>query len=118
MSGNRQSDERLDYQDQQQRDGRFNKIYNDLVDLKKQSNDYQQVNQPINDEEMKKALNNLPENDQIFEGDIVMDSRLRDAVLGISKKSVIKGDVKWPDKTLVYEVDPGFLNGKCKEIYL
>ncbi|XP_066926859.1 zinc metalloproteinase nas-4-like [Clytia hemisphaerica] len=108
LYGNRQSDERLNYQDQ--RDERLNRLYNDLVEYKKQSNDYQQVNQPINDEDMNKALNKIPENDQLFEGDMVMDNRLREAVLGISKKSVVTGDVKWPNQTLVYEIDANFVN--------
>jgi len=74
--------------------------------------DYEQRNTP-SDDELNNALKELPENDELFEGDIVMDSRLRNAVLGISKKSVVALDgIKWPDGVLVYDVDPDFLEGK------
>lgn len=70
----------------------------------------------INDEEIQKQLTNLPKNDELFEGDIVMDNRLRDAVLGISKKSVMKEKrIKWPNGVLVYDVDPKFFK-KGKEL--
>ena len=61
---------------------------------------------------MKKELANLPENGQLFEGDMVMDSRLRDAVLGRSKKAVIKEYRRWANGVLVYDVDPNFLPGE------
>lgn len=63
----------------------------------------------VNEKELKDKLSNLPDDGQLFEGDIVMDSRLRNAVLGISKKSVVADDsYKWPDGILYYEVEPGF----------
>ena len=66
-----------------------------------------------NDAEIKRELTNLPKNDELFEGDMVMDSRLRDAVLGQGKRAVLqKEGIKWPNGVLVYDIDPNFLPGK------
>jgi len=63
----------------------------------------------VDTDELKKRLADLPKNDELFEGDMVMDNRLRDAVLGVSKKSVVIGEgIKWPNGILYYEVDPNF----------
>ena len=93
-------------------------LYNDLrsedlyADQARADNDERRT---PNDEELNDALKNLPANDELFEGDMVMDSRLRNAVLGVSKKSVVALEgIKWPNGVLVYEVDPDFLEGKNK----
>ena len=66
-----------------------------------------------NDAEIKRELTNLPKNDELFEGDMVMDSRLRDAVLGQGKRAVLQDEnIKWPNGVLVYDIDPNFLPGK------
>ena len=47
---------------------------------------------------------------ELFEGDMVMDSRLREAVLGKNtKKSAFRGrDILWPDNVVYYEIDDSF----------
>lgn len=63
----------------------------------------------IDQKELEDALSNLPANGELFEGDMVMDSRLRNAVLGISKKTALSSDsYKWPNGILYYEVESGF----------
>lgn len=78
--------------------------YDNLI----QKNDVKIHRQP-DKKELDDQLSNLPKDGETFEGDIVMDSRLRDAVRGISKKSAVteKG-VTWPNGVLYYEVEPGF----------
>ena len=61
----------------------------------------------------KEALYKLPENGKLFEGDIVMDDRLRRAVWReSSKKSAVKGlkdsGLLWPNATIPYEIDEEF----------
>ena len=75
----------------------------------KDDNDDNDASDLSNTKADEKELSDLPENNNLFEGDIVMDSRLRDAVLGRSKKAVVKGDIKWPHGVLVYDIEPDFL---------
>jgi len=60
-----------------------------------------------------RALYNLPKNGELFEGDIVMDDRLRRNVWGVeSKKSALRESVvdglKWPGGVVYYEIEEEF----------
>lgn len=70
-------------------------------------------NDDTGDNEEKASLTRLPDNGELFEGDMIMDNRLRRAVWGEkSKKSALlqvelKG-YKWPHGIIYYEIDPDF----------
>jgi len=62
-------------------------------------------------EERETVMKDLPADGELFEGDMVMDSRLREAVLGKNtKKSAFRGrDILWPDNVVYYEIDDTFV---------
>lgn len=71
--------------------------------------DVPEYNQRPSQTELDDAFGDLPRNGDLFEGDMVMDSGLKAAILGIEKKSAIVDKNRlWPDGILYYVIDPHF----------
>ena len=49
------------------------------------------------------AMKDLPQDGELFEGDMRMDNRLRNAVLGIKRTAISDDDLRWPNGVIVYE---------------
>ena len=49
------------------------------------------------------TMKDLPQDGELFEGDMRMDDRLRNAVLGIKRTAISDDDLRWPDGVIVYE---------------
>lgn len=92
---------------------------NDFHDLQipvSNRDEYEPPSDSFQSREMKEALADLPKNGELFEGDIQMDQRLKDAVLGISKKSALRSEnILWPNGVLYYVIDKSFVP-KAREL--
>jgi len=70
------------------------------------------MNEKLNDvkeddtELHEETLNNLPKNGELFEGDIKMDDRIRDAILNknTKKSAIVDSEKMWPGGVVVYEI--------------
>ena len=62
------------------------------------------------DELLEAALEYLPKNGELFEGDMIMDERLKRAVYGEKAKKTVrkKKSIMWPGGVVPYEIDPLF----------
>ena len=59
--------------------------------------------QQDNTDSFEDAMKDLPQDGELFEGDMRMDNRLRNAVLGIKRTAISDADLRWPDGVIVYE---------------
>nr|XP_012563410.1 unnamed protein product [Hydra vulgaris] len=99
----------------------LNEIFNELEDssyeaspLKRFSKSYnsnqnnRDIIEPISEGNEIEKISKIPQNGELFEEDIIMDARLRNAVNNkfLSKKSaIVSEDIKWDNGVLPYVID-------------